>query len=80
MISVHVRYFASLKDHAGRAEEIVATECNSVGELYAALQQRHGFQLEPSRLRIAINDKFQPLSAPLTAGDEVLFLPPVAGG
>ena len=45
-----------------------------------ALAERHGFTLPREMLRIAINAEFTTWERPLQDGDEVVFLPPVAGG
>lgn len=77
---VEVLYFASLRDAAGRAAESVDTEASNVGVLYAELAARHGFGLAPKSLRAAIDGAFVPWDAPLRAGAEVAYLPPVSGG
>ncbi len=79
-ISLHVQYFAVLRDQAGRSEETVATEARTPRELYEVLRQRHGLKLLPEQLRVAVNDDFADWNRPLRAGDSVVFLPPVAGG
>jgi molybdopterin synthase sulfur carrier subunit len=76
---VRVRYFASLRDAAARDEETVDAPGGLVA-LYAALAARHGFTLPRERLRVALNGEFAAWDAPLAAGDEVVFIPPVSGG
>jgi molybdopterin synthase sulfur carrier subunit len=44
------------------------------GDAYAAALA------ERARLRIAVNQAFAPLDAPVKAGDEVAIFPPVTGG
>ena len=80
MKSVRVRYFALLREQRGLDEETVATTAGSASELYEELRARHGFALGAERLRVAINDSFAPWEAPLTDGDALVFIPPVAGG
>ncbi|MFH0907514.1 MAG: MoaD/ThiS family protein [bacterium] len=80
MKRVRVRYFAALREQAGRADELISTDCETAGALYASLKARHGFRIEPQHLRVAINDRFESMSVPLSPGDDVMFLPPVAGG
>ena len=74
------KYFALLRERAGLRKEHWTTEASSAGELYAELQSRHGFTLDASALRAAINEEFVEWSAPLSDGDRVVFIPPVAGG
>ena len=75
-----VRYFALLREQAGRSEEALESAAATPRELYAELQQRHGLKLAPEFLRVAVNDDFGSWTQALAAGDTVAFLPPVAGG
>jgi molybdopterin synthase sulfur carrier subunit len=75
-----VRYFASLREQAALAEEVVDTEAADLRELWHELVVRHAFSLEVSLLRVAVDDEFQPMDAPLREGSCVVFIPPVAGG
>jgi len=77
---VQVRYFALLREQAGRGAEAVQTEARTPQELYAQLQRDRGLQLAPQFLRVAVNDEFGDWQQPLSDGDTVAFLPPVAGG
>jgi molybdopterin converting factor subunit 1 len=78
--SVHVRYFAILREQRGVADEQVATDSGTAVELYSELRSRHGFSLPAERLRVAINEEFAAWTTPLREGDTVAFIPPVAGG
>ncbi|HWA09898.1 MAG TPA: molybdopterin converting factor subunit 1 [Opitutaceae bacterium] len=78
--TVHVRYFAVLREQRGLAEEKLATETGTAAELYEELRRRHGFALEAGRLRVAVNDEFAPWTTALREGDSLVFIPPVAGG
>lgn len=80
MTPVRVQYFAILREQAGTSHEQVSTAASTAGELYAELSARHGFTLAASLMKVAINGEFAPWSAPLGADDEVVFIPPVAGG
>ena len=80
MKTVHVQYFAILREQRGLAQEKLLTAATSAGELYAELRQRHAFTLPADRLRVAVNDDFAPWTAPLNEGDKLVFIPPVAGG
>ena len=48
--------------------------------LYEELQIAHQFPHKPKQLMIAINDDFSEWETELAEGDEVVFIPPVAGG
>jgi molybdopterin-guanine dinucleotide biosynthesis protein A len=80
MRRLHVRYFAVLREQAGRSSEELETHATTPRELYEELQRRRGLTLAPEFLRVAVNDEFGDWRSPLANGDTVVFLPPVAGG
>jgi molybdopterin converting factor subunit 1 len=80
MPRVQLRYYALLREQAGRAVETVDSGARTPGELYAELAARHGFRLAPAQVRVAVNSAFADWDRPLADGDEVVFIPPVAGG
>jgi molybdopterin converting factor subunit 1 len=79
-MQVNIRYFALMREQAGRSEETVETAARTPADLYAELLDRYGFTLGPEQLKVAVNNEFADWSRTLAAGDAVVFLPPVAGG
>jgi sulfur-carrier protein len=79
-VIVSVAYFAILREQRGLNEESLSTEARTPGELYAELLTRHGFTLGSRFVRVAVNEEFVAMDKPLADGDEVIFIPPVAGG
>lgn len=79
-MTVRIRYFARLKEEAGTSVETVETRAATVAELWTEVALRHRFTLTSDLIRAAQNDEFCSWEAPLTAGTEVVFMPPVAGG
>jgi molybdopterin-guanine dinucleotide biosynthesis protein A len=77
---LNVRYFALLREQAGRGAEALRTDARTPQELYQQLQRERGLKLAPQFLRVAVNDEFGDWQQPLADGDTVAFLPPVAGG
>ena len=75
-----VQYFALLREQAGRREESLASAAGTPMELYQELRQRYPFTLGSDVLRVAVNSEFADWSTPLSSGDTVVFIPPVAGG
>ena len=79
-------FFAWLKTRAGVGEEDVTPPGNvhTVGDLVAWLETRGpGYVAafaDKSVVRVAVNQEYRDFSAPLKAGDEVAFFPPVTGG
>jgi molybdopterin-guanine dinucleotide biosynthesis protein A len=80
MRRLNVRYFAVLREQAGRSTEQVETQASTPRELYEELRRLRGLTLAPEFLRVAVNDEFGDWRSPLSDGDTVVFLPPVAGG
>lgn len=83
-ITVTVRYFASIREALGTGSETLSTQAASVGALRDELIARGGAAaqaLAPGKaVRMALNQVLCEAAAPLRAGDEVAFFPPVTGG
>jgi molybdopterin synthase sulfur carrier subunit len=79
-MQVRVLYFASLRDAAGVADEMLETQAADLRALYAALQARHGFALPVERLRVAVDGAFADWGTAPVQGSEIAFIPPVSGG
>lgn len=81
-IAVRVRLFARLREQAGLEMESVSLPAGStVSDVYDAMRSLHP-ALEPDRkaVRSAVNQDFADWTAPVSEGDEVVFIPPVSGG
>jgi sulfur-carrier protein len=85
-MKVKVLYFAALREQLGTpAEEIeLPAGVGTVAALRSHLRGRGGaweLALADGRLvRAAVNQDMAAPAAPLKAGDEVAFFPPVTGG
>lgn len=80
MPRIRLRYYALLRERAGCQDETVDTMACTPAALYEELAARHGFHLPQAQLKVAVNSAFSSWSSPLADGDEVVFIPPVAGG
>jgi molybdopterin-guanine dinucleotide biosynthesis protein A len=78
--TVSVLYFAKLREARGLDSERVETFACTPGGLYDELRFRHRLPLDIDSLRAARNGDFCAWDEPLSDGDEVVFIPPVAGG
>ena len=78
---VRVLYFAAARERAGTAREELELPPGDVKALLEALSARHP-ALAPllPHLRVAVNQGFVALDAPVPDGAEVALIPPVAGG
>jgi molybdopterin synthase sulfur carrier subunit len=77
---IKIRYFAALREQAGTAGEELETAAGTAAELYEQLRQKYGFSLTSEQVKVAVNEEYRPLDYALSAGDEVVFIPPVSGG
>jgi molybdopterin-guanine dinucleotide biosynthesis protein A len=77
---INVQYYALLREQAGRSSESLVTAALTPRELYQELRGRYPFSLAPEMLRVAVNSEFGDWGQRLSAGDSVVFIPPVAGG
>ena len=79
-IRVHISYFAVFREQRGLSQETLATTAATAGEFFDEVSTRYAFTIPPAVVRVAINKEFRTMDAPLAAGDEIVFVPPVAGG
>jgi len=80
MPRLRLKYYALLREQAGCSEEQLETSAADPAALYHELAARHGFSLPREQLKVAVNAEFADWSRALADGDEVVFIPPVAGG
>ena len=75
-----MHYFALFREKANRSQEKIQTNSRTLLELYQELSIRYGFDLESNRIKAAVNEEFVKITSEIRNGDEVVFIPPVAGG
>lgn len=80
MFQVKVNYFALFREQAGLSEEVISLEGGSALQLFRRVTEKYQFSLIPEQVRVAVNDAFVSWETVLKDGDEVVFIPPVAGG
>lgn len=80
-ISVRCLFFATYRDAAG-ADAIVldVPRGATVGDLVRRVRERIGSDVIPERPVVALNQEYATADVRLDEGDEVAFIPPVAGG
>lgn len=79
---VRLLYFAVLRDITGKSEETIELpEGTRALEIWSRLRRDHsqlaGYEKPPMT---AVNESYVPADQLLRDGDEVAFIPPVAGG
>ena len=84
MLSVHIKYFASIREATGTASETLETDAVTLAQLRDVLAARPGSAgaaLARGRtVRVALGQVMSDESAQLSDGCEVAFFPPVTGG
>jgi molybdopterin converting factor small subunit len=78
--TVTVRYFAALRESAGTGEEQVWTSAANLEQLYEELRTKYAFRLGANQIMASRNLSIVDLSTEVADGDQLVFLPPVAGG
>lgn len=78
--TIHIQYFALMREERGLSKESYDTDANSAKELFDELKQKYNFSLGADRLRVSINDQFENWNYALRENDSIVFIPPVAGG
>jgi molybdopterin converting factor subunit 1 len=74
-------FFAQYRDFAGADELAVELpDGASVADLVARLRVDNGLAKLPAAPVVAVNMDYAPAHTRLREGDEVAFIPPVAGG
>ena len=77
---LRVRLYAILRERTGAEVLEVRSAAATAGDLFSELQQHYQWPWPRRSFRAAVNDTFCAWDHPLQAGDEVAFIPPVAGG
>jgi molybdopterin synthase sulfur carrier subunit len=77
-MDIKVRFFASLRDIMGRADDKVSFDKDevTVAELWGKLSDTP----MPDSILVAVNMEYTDSAHVIKPGDEVAFFPPVTGG
>ena len=76
-MTITVRFFASLRERAGRDHmEVAPGQIHCVRDVWQQLIP----EAPDARVLAAVNARHAPMDARVADGDEVAFFPPVTGG
>ncbi len=78
--TIHVQYFALLREQRKKSSEKVSTDAATAKDFYHELQNKYHFTLNTDILKVAVNDEFSTWNTKLKNNDTITFIPPVAGG
>jgi MoaE-MoaD fusion protein len=81
-MKIRLLFFAVLRDIAGRSEDVVELPVGTrAGDVWLRLRDQHAAlrdYVQPPM--IAVNESYVGAEELLSDGDELAFIPPVAGG
>ncbi len=75
-MTIHVKFFASLREKMGYAE-LTLSSAASAADVWA---QSTDSATPPDNMLVAINLEYAQLDDAVHEGDEIAFFPPVTGG
>lgn len=79
-MKVDITYYALFREQAGCSGEVMEIESGGAADLFDLLKTKYGFSMDRQHVRLAVNDAFVDWDTPLNDGDQIVFIPPVAGG
>ena len=78
--NITVTYFAQLRELTGTGSESIQTDCETPAGVFEEIRAKHHIPLKRKGMMVAVNGDFTDWTHPLADGEEVVFIPPVAGG
>lgn len=83
-MTLHVLYFAWVRERIGEGQEVVETNAATVAELVAELKAKGPHYAaafaDTTALRAAVDQELVEFDASITDAREVAFFPPMTGG
>lgn len=78
--NVNVSYYAQLREITGTSEETFTTDSTTLAGVFEELRAKYKMRLKRGNMMVARNDSFSKWNDPVKEGDEIVFMPPFAGG
>ena len=78
--NITVSYFAQLRELTGTNSETLQTDTVTPAGLFEEIRAKYQLPLKRKGMMVAVNGDFTDWSHPLSDDEEVVFIPPVAGG
>ncbi len=79
-MSVHVKYFASLREAIGRGHDDIPFTFSGTVTVSEIWEQATQNMQRPDRLLVAVNQEYADFDKEVYDEDEIAFFPPVTGG
>ncbi len=80
MKEIQIRYFAILREQTQKTLETILTDAHTVGDLFLELKNKYNLTSEISDIRFALNQNYVERDTAIQGGEQIVFIPPVAGG
>ncbi len=81
MNTIDVHFFADIRERFGKGQEFIDAEgIHCVKDVWRRVAGSCGGLPPVARVLVAVNQEYAAMDAPVRAGDEVAFFPPVTGG
>ncbi len=78
--TITVSYFAQLRELTGTDCETIQTDSETPAGLFEEIRAKYHIPLKRKGMMVAVNGDFSDWTHPLNNDEEVVFIPPVAGG
>ncbi len=79
-MKLNIKYFAALRECAGKSDECLNVEVSTVEDVYQMLNEKYSFSVDRHHLKVALNEEYAKFDDKVSDGDTLVFIPPVAGG
>jgi molybdopterin converting factor small subunit len=80
MKTIKINYFAHLYEVTKIKNEEICGDFQTARDCYTFLKEKYHFDFEFNQLKVAVNHRFVSWDELLHDQDQIVFVPPVAGG
>lgn len=77
---ITISYFAQLRELTGTSQETLKTESETPAGLFEEVREKYRLTCKRKGMMVAVDSNFTEWTHQLSDGEEVVFIPPVAGG
>ena len=78
--TINLTYFAQLRELIGTDSESHRTDSVTPAGVFEEIRAKYQLPIKRKGMMVAVNGDFTDWTHPLTEGEEIVFIPPVAGG
>ena len=78
--AITVSYFAQLRELTGTSSETIQTSSVTPAGVFEEIRAKHSLPLKRKGMMVAVDGDFTDWTHTLNEGEEIVFIPPVAGG